>query len=254
MKSTRKLLCVFLAAVLLSGSFALCAAAAKRPTYLLLGDSIAYGAGLTNPRQACYGRIVANTNNYNYINDAVSGTTSALLLSSLKDDLIIKDVKSADIITISTGGNDFLTKNWVAMGLRGMATGNWKSLDPIAKTYKSNLTSIIKTIKKYNSKATVIVQTVYNPHTDKFEEAFQQGVDRINSAIKAVKKSTGGFVIADVGKVISGHSEYIAIDTIHPNADGNTAIAKYMLRFLKDLGLGTKTTPVITVKPKSLLK
>ena len=252
MKKMKKAAAVILAAAMILSLCAFGASAAKRPTYLLLGDSIAYGQGIVNSRDACYGRIVANTNNYNYANDAISGTTSGALLLLLKDEEIIKDVKKADIITISTGGNDFLTRNWVGMGLKGIATGNYSDLDPIVAKYKKNLTSIIKRIGKLNPKATVIVQTIYNPHNDIWTDAFQQGVDRMNAAIKAVKKETGGFVIANVGAVISGHPEYIAIDTIHPNAKGNIAIAEYMLKFLKKLGLGTKTVPVIKVQPVSI--
>ncbi|MBR0120820.1 MAG: hypothetical protein IJM10_03430 [Clostridia bacterium] len=253
MKTIKKAIAVTLAATVIFSVFALGAAAAKRPTYLLLGDSIAYGQGIINSKDACYGRIVANTNNYNYANDAISGTTSGALLLLLDEEPIIKDVKNADIITISTGGNDFLTRNWVGMGLRGIATGDYSKLDPIVAKYKKNLTAIIVKIRKYNPKATIIVQTIYNPHNDIWTDAFQQGVDRMNAAIKSVKNKTGGFVIANVGAVISGHPEYIAVDTIHPNAKGNIAIAEYMLKFLKKLGLGTETKPVIKVQPVSII-
>ncbi len=253
MKIIKKAIAATLAAVIIISVFALGAAAAKRPTYLLLGDSIAYGQGIINSKDACYGRIVANTNNYNYANDAISGTTSGALLLLLDEEPIIKDVKNADIITISTGGNDFLTRNWVGMGLRGIATGDYSKLDPIVAKYKKNLTAIIVKIRKYNPKATIIVQTIYNPHNDIWTDAFQQGVDRMNAAIKSVKNKTGGFVIANVGAVISGHPEYIAVDTIHPNAKGNIAIAEYMLKFLKKLGLGTETKPVIKVQPVSII-
>ena len=253
MKIIKKAIAVTLAATVIFSMFALGAAAAKRQTYLLLGDSIAYGQGIINSKDACYGRIVANTNNYNYANDAISGTTSGALLLLLDEEPIIKDVKNADIITISTGGNDFLTRNWVGMGLRGIATGDYSKLDPIVAKYKKNLTAIIVKIRKYNPKATIIVQTIYNPHNDIWTDAFQQGVDRMNAAIKSVKNKTGGFVIANVGAVISGHPEYIAVDTIHPNAKGNSAIAEYMLKFLKKLGLGTETKPVIKVQPVSII-
>lgn len=253
MKIIKKAIAATLAATVIFSMFALGAAAAKRPTYLLLGDSIAYGQGIINSKDACYGRIVANTNNYNYANDAISGTTSGALLLLLDEEPIIKDVKNADIITISTGGNDFLTRNWVGMGLRGIATGDYSKLDPIVAKYKKNLTAIIVKIRKYNPKATIIVQTIYNPHNDIWTDAFQQGVDRMNAAIKSVKNKTGGFVIANVGAVISGHPEYIAVDTIHPNAKGNIAIAEYMLKFLKKLGLGTETKPVIKVQPVSII-
>lgn len=252
MKRFAKLISLVLVVSIISGVCAVGAAAASRPWYLLLGDSIAYGQGLSNPQEACYGKIVANTNKYSYMNDAISGITSTVLLSLLSEDLIKNDVKKADIITISIGGNDFLTKNWVGMGAKGIITGNYKSLDPIAKTYQQNLISIVKKIRSLNSDATLIIQTIYNPHNDRYHNAFQQGVDRINNAIRAARKATNNtFEIANVGRVMDGHSEYIAVDTIHPNAAGNIAIATYMLKMLKALKLGTATTPVIKVKPKN---
>ena len=43
---------------------------------------------------------------------------------------------------------------------------------------------------------------------------------------------------------MEGHPDYIALDTIHPNAVGNIELAKLVLRTLYDLGLGDKTEPV----------
>lgn len=41
--------------------------------YVVIGDSIARGAGVLNPDEACYGLMVANTNGYDYVNHGIDG-------------------------------------------------------------------------------------------------------------------------------------------------------------------------------------
>ena len=67
-KKLRSVLSVLLAAALLLCVCAVPVGAAEQPLYVVLGDSIAYGSGLSNPREAVYGRIVADTNGYDYEN------------------------------------------------------------------------------------------------------------------------------------------------------------------------------------------
>ena len=71
-----------LTAVILSVVMLLCAfnlgafAQEEKLSYLVLGDSIGYGSGLRNSKEACYGKIVADTNGYDYANDAIPGHTT----------------------------------------------------------------------------------------------------------------------------------------------------------------------------------
>lgn len=59
----KKITAIILSIVLVLGTFGICAYAEnENPFYLVLGDSIAYGSGITNSREACYGKIVADTN------------------------------------------------------------------------------------------------------------------------------------------------------------------------------------------------
>lgn len=251
MKALKKITAIIMVVSILCCSFALGASAAgSKKNYLLLGDSIAYGAGIINSTEACYGKIVANTNGYNYTNDAISGSTSAALLALLSDSLVAADVKKADIIQISIGGNDYLTNNWIGMGLLGRITGSYSHFDTIAESFAENFGKIIKKIRSLNSGATIIVQTLYNPNNGSWNDTYQEGVNRLNNVYYSyLKDHPGSYIIADVGSVITGHSEYVAMDTIHPNAKGNVAIAKYMLSFLKARGLGSSTTPVIEYEP-----
>ena len=245
MKRLKKVSAVIIAVViLLCSSMVYSSASAKN--YLLLGDSIAYGAGLINSQDACYGRIVADTNGYNYTNYAVNGYTSEALLKYLDVDFVSAGVRNADIISISIGGNDFLTSNLIALLISGQM-GIDTRFDEIEATYRQNFSDIISKIKSLNSHATILMQTLYNPSKFLFGDVYQMGVDVINGVIKDYLSSNpGAFTIVDVEPAFAGHAiEYIAIDTIHPNVDGNLVIAKLVLQKLYDLGLGSTTVPVI---------
>ena len=90
-------------------------AAEDAPHYVVLGDSIAFGSGLSNPRQAVYGRIVADTNGYAYDNFAVPGHTTQNLLQRMQNEQVKAAIADADIISISIGGNNFLLGNLNAL-------------------------------------------------------------------------------------------------------------------------------------------
>ena len=106
-RTVKSVLAVLLTAALLLGACSAALAAAK-PRYVVLGDSIAYGSGLSNPTKAVYGKIVADTNGYEYENYAIPGHTTQNLLRRLENDKVRAAVKKADIISISIGGNNFL--------------------------------------------------------------------------------------------------------------------------------------------------
>ena len=246
MKNLKKMSALLLAFVMAFGVFALSASAAGRKTYVVLGDSIAYGQGVANSQDACYGKIVADTNGYNYANYAIDGYTSANLLRHLDTDYVAASVKKANIISISIGGNDFLTSNMAGLLISGKF-GSGSRFDSIGAKFAENFAAIIRKIKMLNSSAAILVQTVYNPSSGFFSDVYQKGADTINGAIRSYLAShKGAFSIVDVASAFAGHArEYIAADTIHPNSKGNLVIAKLILQKLKALGLGTATEPVI---------
>lgn len=245
MKIVKRSAAVVLALLMMFTMFAVSSSAAKKQNYLLLGDSIAYGQGLANSQDACYGKIVADTNGYNYKNYAVSGTTSGALLAYIDQDFVTAGVKEANIISISIGGNDFLTQN-LPLLLAGAKLGIDAQFDYIEGKFAENFADIIAKIKKINPSVSIFVQTVYNPNDSFVSDAYQKGVDVLNGVIKNYLSShKGAFRIVDVEKAFAGHHEYIASDTIHPNAKGNLVIAKETLKALKSAKLGSTTTPVV---------
>lgn len=214
--------------------------------YLVLGDSIGVGAGVINPDEASYGRIVADTNGYNYENHAVSGYNSGAMLMHMNLPHVRKSIEKADIISLSIGGNDFLTSNMVQLGFEAAVLDKFSTFDKIADKFYGNYCEIISEIKELNPDVVILAQTLYNPMSNALDRFYQEGVDRLNSCYRRyLEEHPGSIVIVDVAKAFEGHPEYIANDCVHPNAQGNVVIAKLVLQTLKDLGLSSNTTPVI---------
>ena len=244
MKKTRKLLALLLAVIMAAGCLALTSAAKKNTALLLLGDSIAWGSGVMNSTQACYGRIVADTNGYDYANYAVPGHRTDNMLARLDRDNVSAAVENADIICISIGGNDYLTDNMAAV-IATVKAGDMEMVDSIAANLRKNFAEIIGKIRALNPDAVVFVQTLYNPLIGlSLEDVYQQAIDRINESYDLyLADHPGSYEIIDVAGALDGKSGMIAGDSIHPSAKGNVEIAKLYLRTLKDMGLGTETEP-----------
>lgn len=239
-------------AVMLVAAFAVSAlvpasvSANGKYNYVVIGDSIGFGAGVVNPGEACYGKIVADTNGYNYSNHSMCGYDTAAYLLHMKLPNVRNSIKEADIISLSIGGNDFLTSNMVQLGFEAAVLDDLSTFDKIAATFYENFCRIITEIKELNPDAVILVQTLYNPMNNAISGFYQQGVDRLNAGYRRYQtESPGSIHIVDVGGAFKGHPEYIANDCVHPNAQGNVVIAQLVLQKLKALGLGTATMPVI---------
>lgn len=249
MKKFSKILAVFLALIIAALPLVGVSAEEEKLNYLLLGDSIAFGAGIVNPDESCYGKIVADTNDYNYKNCAVSGYNSTALLAHMLLPAVSEAIEEADIISLSIGGNDFLTSNMVQLGIEAGAFNNLETFDKIAENFYENYCKIIEKIRELNPDAVILAQTLYNPMHNPLKEIYQAGADRLNAVYhRYLKENPKSIVIVDVGKAFEGHAEYIADDCVHPNSIGNEVIARLVLKTLKDLGLGKTDVPVINVQ------
>ncbi len=247
----KKAISVLLALVFVLSLSITAFADSSKLSYVVLGDSIGVGSGIVNSGEACYGKIVANTNGYIYSNYAVDGATTSDLLRRINEERVAGAIKSADIINISIGGNNFIKSNlfWLLMTI---PFGNMNKVNQIIDGIKNDLEQIIPAIKKMNPDAVILLQTLYNPWKGKaLEGIYQKGVDALNSCYREyLADNPGAYELVDVCSAFASQSnDLIAIDTIHPNAEGNKLIAKVVLRKLYDLGLGTKTEPVILAEP-----
>ena len=244
----KKFLSVLLALTMLLSLSVTAFAAEEKLNFLSLGDSIAAGAGLVAPNRQTYGAIVSNTNGYNFKNDAISGHTTQAMFKRINEPKVAEDIKNADIICISIGGNNFLMNNLPGLINDALEKNDYTKFDEIADTYYNELGKIFTYIRELNGEATLILQTLYNPMfaDDSLRMVYQEGADRLNTTMtKFLADNEGLYTLVDVGAAFTNYGdEIIAADYIHPNSQGHIAIAREVLKTLKELGLGEETEPV----------
>lgn len=242
MKKTKKLISIVLSVLIVAMSLSCVAFAQDKTNYVVLGDSIAYGSGLANPVDACYGKIIADTCGFDYVNHSVPGATTQNLIDKLAVEEVIEDVAAADVISISIGGNDFLMNNIIGLMFEAIVKGDYSTFDEIGERFYGNLSKIIAIIKEANPDAVILMQSLYNPQEGYLREPYQQGADRINAAIARYSdENPGAIVIVDVGSALGDDPANYAGDAVHPSAKGNEIIAAEVLAALVQEGLTDKT-------------
>ncbi len=249
-RCVKKVISVVLSLVIIVLSFSVISfAEEKKLNYVVLGDSIAYGFGVRNSDDACYGRIVANTNGYNYVNYGINGYRTTDLKELIKEENVKNSLADADIISISIGGNDYLQQNLPVLFV-DVVSKKFQHINNIEENFRENFAEIIATVKEYNPDVTILVQTLYNPRFDLLRDFYGVAVERINRSIYAyLDNNPNAYEVVDVYSVFTmDHPEYIAIDTVHPSAEGNYKLAELVIEKLAELGMGTDTEPVISVK------
>lgn len=240
----KKLISLFLAIIMVF-AVSVTAFATDKTHFVVLGDSIAYGCGLKDKDNYSYGALVCGANDYTYSNHAENGDTTYDLNDKLTHNPeIISDVDSADIISISIGGNNLRKGGIVSMAVTGIF-GNYKRIDSVTADFYENFCLAIDTIRSINPDAELLVQTLYNPQTDLLQGIYQYAIDKLNSYIElAAAEKT--FTVVQVDDAFAGKAdEYIQDDIIHPNEKGHYVIATEYLKVLKDMGLGTAQKPVV---------
>ncbi len=243
----KKIISVILALVMCFSAFVVSSAETDKPFYLVLGDSIAYGSGLGNPTEACYGKIVADTNGYEYVNYSVPGHTTTNLIARLGQPEVVEALQKADIISISIGGNDFLLGNLMQLIFSAMVLNDYAPLDNIAAGFYENFSTIVSIINENNPDAVILMQTLYNPQSGYLREPYQMAADRLNAEIRRfAEENPGEIVIVDVGTALGDDPANYAGDDIHPSSNGNMIIAQSVLDTLYEIGLGETTVPVVS--------
>lgn len=238
--------------IVIALSFAVpCFAGADGTFLVVLGDSIAYGTGLSNPVEANYGRIVADTNGYDYANHAIPGYTSAALISHMQVDYVAEDIAKADIIAISIGGNDFLTNDLTKLVVDSLIFDDFSFFDEIAAQYEKNLDTIVDSINAVNPDAVIMIQTIYNPQDSYLAKTYGYATQKLNAVMYAYEAANPGeIIVVDVATALNGDPDNFAADSIHPSAKGNELIAQAYADVLSAKGLGTNRTLVVNTAGK----
>lgn len=298
-------------------------------TYLALGDSISTGYGLLVPDTEGFVNLLAYKLGYNQVqNAAINGNTAEGILEQLKSGELDDAVKSADLITITVGGNDLMhplyekiaaaynatyklstepalegsqltefvksapsmvtilnLMNSTKFVLQGPEADGFADLsaetvenvfgddvhgyidsayfEEHLKQFGENLNSVLKDLRKKNTKAVIVVSSQYNPYVFFTEEnaapadavimnqSIGEGALILNKTIKSVIREINS------SKIYMAEEIHTAFDTseinlcnaavagsrveldFHPNAEGHAVIADIMAELI------TEGTPVI---------
>jgi acyl-CoA thioesterase-1 len=208
-------------ALMMSGVFAAWGQAAtgpvekssERKTILVLGDSLAAGAGV-DPAEAypalLQEKIDAAGLNFTVINAGVSGNTSADGLNRVN--WLLK--RKIDVLILQLGGND---------GLRGLPPS----------TTQSNLQTIIDRVKQKYPRAQIVIAGMQMPpnmgeaYTAAFKKIFSTLAEKNHAALIP-------FLLEGVG----GVPELNQPDHIHPTAAGHRIVSENVWKVLKPVLAG----------------
>jgi len=186
-------------------------AIAQTKTILCFGDSITAGYGLDDNKDAypvvLQEKIDSLHLNYTVINSGLSGETTAGGKGRI-DWILNQDI---DIFLLELGAND---------GLRGVQ---------LSET-RSNLQSIINTVKEKSPETTIILAGMELPpnmgkeYTDEFRQIFSDLAKENNLEFIP-------FILKDVGGIAALNQS----DGIHPTAEGHRIVANTVWEVLKPL-------------------
>ncbi|WP_110113377.1 GDSL-type esterase/lipase family protein [Bacillus sp. CGMCC 1.16541] len=153
------------------------AEAPNNVTYIALGDSLSAGIGASEvnylrtpafvPQFVNYLR---KTNSVYVENHSVPGLTTSGLYSFLTQNQGIQNkLKTANIISISIGGNDFLRE------IRSSEQVEVDDFKQRAETIYDDVTKIVRYVESLNKDATILLFGLYSPYgsTHQYEEVSQ---------------------------------------------------------------------------------
>lgn len=141
-----------------------------KPTVHLvaIGDSLTYGqgdekhnggyVGLIKPKlEHHYGNKVAT------VNYGVSGDRSDQIHKRIKEQSAIRqDLRKADVITMTVGGNDLMQNLEKVILLSSSKKAN-QQIDRAGVTYRRKLSSLLSAIRHQNKRAPIFVISIYDP-------------------------------------------------------------------------------------------
>lgn len=186
-------------------------------SYVALGDSIPAGYGLEEGENP-YPQQLAETYSYKLDNLAVTGMTSATLLTEIAKEDVLAKVTAADVITITVGGNDLMNalytfllnkynatqaedKKLTLQNLQEMLAAGDSTMLAFAvtavkdfaeseeatgalATFTENLVGVVTAIKVANPDVAIYMTNQYNPYSYVAAENAANPV--LGDALKAV--------------------------------------------------------------------
>lgn len=230
----RKLL---LTAFLILGSFFMyppaTAESPKQLTYIALGDSLTAGLGSSEENYLRihgfvpqFTKYLRKDNTVKVENYGIPGLTSTGLIALLSGDEGLRNrLKTADIISISIGGNNFLQT------VRSQPDPEEEQLDLNMQILETSLKETYGMVRELNPTATILLIGLYNPYPSghPLHQLGKEYAPKFNAAVKKLASESTLF-IDPYQEFVNKEVEltHIEKDDIHPNDQGYLEIVALM--------------------------
>ena len=184
-------------------------------TLTALGESLTFGVGDTTNKGGYVGLIktkldqkqalTVTTHNYGKTGDRSDQIKQRVLDSKQ----LQADLKKADVITMTVGGNDLMKV--LQQNFNSLAENKLSNAMPKAKAqYAAELQSLLTTVRQYNKTAPIFLISVYNPFYVYFPTLtqMQQYTDEWNEVTKDTIANEAKIYFVDVNKQLSEGQYY----------------------------------------------
>ena len=206
-----------------------------------LGDSLTKGVGDELKREGYVGRLQQHFLQYKGIEDvlltntAKRGRRSDQLLKMLKDGEIDYQIRRADIITLTIGGNDIMKV--VKKDLFNLQV---KAFEKELKKFEQNYDQILREIREVNSSAPIVVIGLYNPITIVTEEEseFDFILNNWNESIQETANADSNACYVPIDHLFVTNANLVYhTDFFHPNSKGYQLVIEEIVSTMQECGL-----------------
>jgi lysophospholipase L1-like esterase len=194
-----------------------------------LGDSLTVGIGDETNNGGYVGVISSELGNPQVINHASSGARAPDLLQTLSDPLVLADVRTADVVLLSIGGND------LHRGGETLANLEAAYIADLNRAFTPQLNEIFAILRAANDRAPIYLLGLYDPFralTDNGETG--RYVRQWNESVAAEAETFERVLHIPTFDIFQLQPEsFLAADMFHPNARGYRKIAERILATLE---------------------
>lgn len=206
-----------------------------------LGDSLTQGVGDELMREGYLGRLQQHFSQYNGIEDvlltntAKRGRRSDQLLKMLKNGEVDHQIRKANIITLTIGGNDIMKV--VKKDLFNLKV---EAFEKELEKFERNYVQILHEIREINSTAPIIIMGLYNPITIVTDEKseFDLILDDWNETIQATANSDSNACFVPIDHLFVTNTNLVYhTDFFHPNSKGYQLVLEEIVNTMQECGL-----------------
>ncbi|SFC76395.1 Lysophospholipase L1 [Bacillus sp. OV322] len=176
----------------------------------------------------------------NIINHGVRGSRTDQLLKRMEQTETKRDIRKADSVVITIGGNDIMK-----VVRNHFSDLQMEQFEQARKGYEKRLGKIINKVKEENQQAQIYLVGVYNPFSDyltSFKELDVISEDWNDSSRKVLRKFPGSHFV-EIEDIFSKQGEKLLFkdDNFHPNDRGYEKIASRIYQNMEGNSLGDNT-------------